>query len=85
MGAAVPAMLREEGGAPNNGKEESSKSGSRRAVSRLRLVVGLPTCMAFLNQGRRRSFAFVLAASSTGVTGVESREAKRDRSLVAGE
>lgn len=85
MGAAepLPAMLRDEGGASNNGKEASSKSGSRRALSRLRLVVGLPTSIGFLNQGRRESLSFscffaTAESQSTGVTGVESREAKRD-------
>jgi hypothetical protein len=75
MGDAIP---------PNSGKEDSSKSCCRRVV---RQLVGLPTSMGFLNQGKRDSlslsFPFALAESkSTGVTGVESRE---EWSCVVGE
>ena len=57
-------------------------------VSRQRLVVGLPTSIGFLNHGRDRSlsaFFVVGGPNPIGVTGVESREGKRDLSLVAGE
>lgn len=84
MGAAVPAILRaEDGASPNSGKDESSKSGSKRELSILRLVVALPMSMGFLNQGKRCSLSlscfFVrLESQSTGVVGVESREGNRD-------
>src|SRR5256714_14248549 len=84
IGAAAPAMPRSGGEEPKRGKERSSKSGSRRVLSRQRLVVGLPTSMGFLNHGRPRSlsgFLVVGGPKPPGVTGVESREGKRDLSL----
>ena len=90
IGLAAPAMLRSGGDEPNKGKEWSSKSGSRRVVSTQRLVVGLPTSIGLLNQGKPRSLSFeaLLArveVKPTGVVGVVSRDGNRVLSLVAGE
>lgn len=84
MGAAVPAILRtEEGGPPNSGNDESSKSGSSKLLSMLSLVVGLPISTGLLNHGKRWSLSLSglfakFESQSTGVVGVESREGKRD-------
>ena len=89
-GLATLAIPFTGGGAPNEGKELSSKSGARtevESVSRQRLVVVCPTRMGFLNQGNR-SFSVFLVENGplpTGVTGVVSREVNCDRSLGEGE
>lgn len=83
-GLAAPAIPDAGGDAPKRGKELSSKSGSRRAESRQRPVVDLPTSMGRLNQGNWRSLpGFLLEiVARTGVTGVVSREGYCDKSLV---
>jgi hypothetical protein len=84
IGLAAPAMPDVGGDAPKRGKESSSKSGSRRADSKQRPVVDLPTSMGRLNQGNWRSLPGFLMGSvaETGVTGVVSLEGNCDKSLV---